>query len=512
MAVVRDTWLSSSQSIESIDTPSIKASVFWIMTKKVMALEGMRNWEAALECLAILCGTAGFDTGKFKSLSQTKSNCLREIGDLSASLVEGQRFVSEDRRVPGAHKPLALVHKAMGDMEEARRVVNRALFYEEPWNPANKIENKMLFDSFSVEIREEEERRRKEEAFLDVWEPVLKLVENDDSARKELTWSDVKVKGYDMFDDDEANAELMDETAQKLEAAALSALTVADQEPTQDVVNTADSEVYGGDTTTIPDETEVKATLVQFDHIKLTDNVVKWLERSDSKFRGLFVDKITRLAAADGPDGRKYMKRLAGCKTRIFETYLEQKSGQRILWTFSGENLLIWYVAKHKDVSRLIGRIDDAESRSNRQLSSATTLPDFQIDENEDFQHDENTPGGQPIDLGRILLDPLGDTPLKLYELHREDLNKLITGTWQPPLYLTREENMIVSATVLAMIDTKQKAIHISSNSSWPVLRVFASMSKRLLALNSVQMVVKDRIEPLFGLSRNCWRHAKKGW
>jgi hypothetical protein len=35
-------------------------------------------------------------------------------------------------------------------------------------------------------------------------------------------------------------------------------------------------------------------------------------------------------------------------QARIFETYLEQKSGQRILWTFSGENLLIWYVAKHK--------------------------------------------------------------------------------------------------------------------------------------------------------------------
>jgi hypothetical protein len=375
---------------------------------------------------------------------------------LSASLVEGQRFVSEDRRVPGAHKPLALVHKAMGDMEEARRVVNRALFYEEPWNPENKIENKKLFDSLSVEIREEGERRRKEEAFLNVWEPVLKLVENDDSAREELTWSAVKVKGYDMFGDDEANAELMDETAQKLEAAALSALTVADQEPTRDAVDTAESEVDGGDTATIPDETEVKATLVQFDHILLTDNVVKWFKHSDSKFRGLFVDKITRLAAADGPDGRKYMKRLVGCKTRIFETYLEQKSGQRILWTFSGENLLIWYVAKHKEVSRLIGRIDDAESRSNRQLSSATTLPDFQHDENTPGGQaidDENTPGGQAIDLGRILLDPLGDTPLKLYKLHREDLNKLITGTWQPPLYLTPEENMIVKkeGTVLLL-------------------------------------------------------------
>lgn len=447
MAEVRETWLSSRQSIASIDTPSIKNAVFAIMSKKVMALEGMRKWEAALECLAILCGTPGFDSVQavvFKSLRQTKSNCLRETGDLGAALLEGRQFVSEDRRVPGAHKPLALVHKAIGDMEEARRDVNRAVFYEEPWNAANKAENKKLFDIFSVEIREAEERRRKEQAFFEVWEPVLKLVE-DDSSREEITWSTVKVKGYDIFDDDEENAELMDETAQKLGAAAASALTVVDQELIRDVVDTAETEVDSGDTETIPDETEVKATQVEFDHIKLTDNVLKWLKHSDSKFRGLFVDKITRLAAADGPDGRKYMKRLAGCKTRIFETYLEQKSGQRILWTFSGENLLVWYVAKHKDVSRLIGRIDDAESRSNRQLSSATTLLDF--------QHDDNSSGGQAIDLGRILLDPMGDTPLKLYELHREDLSKLKTGSWQPPLYLTPEENMIVKkeGTVLLL-------------------------------------------------------------
>jgi hypothetical protein len=255
----------------------------------------------------------------------------------------------------------------MGDMEEARRGVNRALFYEEPWNPANKDENKKLFDTLSVEIREEEERRRKEEAFMEVWEPVLRLVENDDSAREERTWSDVKVKGYDMFDDDEANAELMDETAQKLEAAAVSALTVADQEPTQDEIDTAESEVDSGDTGLITDETEVRATLVQFDHIKLTDSVMKWLKQSDSKFRGLFVDKITRLAAADGPDGRKYMKRLAGCKSRIFETYLEQKSAS-VFSGLSGENLLIWYVVHTK--FRLIGRIDDAEVETEA-LSSA---------------------------------------------------------------------------------------------------------------------------------------------
>jgi hypothetical protein len=454
---VREHWLSSNESIESIDTPEFKAAMLSRLAEKVVALKGMRQWENALTCINIMSGSAGdlvqsiqtsdwMQPTTIESMSSTKSICLREIGDLSASLEEAQRFVSEDRRAAGAHKPLALVHKAMGNMEEARKVVNRALCYEEPWNPVNKAENMKLFDVLAVEIREEEERLIKEQAFLEVWEPVLKLVENNDSSDVEITWSAVKTKGYDIFgDDDEKNAELMDETAQRLEAAAISALTVVDQEPTLDVVDNAESEVDGGDIGTTLDETEVQATLVQFDHIKLTDDVIKWLKHCDSKYRGLFVDKITRLAAAEGPDGRKYMKRLVGCKTRIFETYLDQKSGQRILWTFAGDNLLIWYVAKHKDVSRLIARIDDAESRSNRQLSSAATLPVF--------QQDEDTPGGQAVDLDRILLDPLGDTPLKLYDLHREELSKLITKGWQPPLYLTPEENIIVKkeGTVLLL-------------------------------------------------------------
>jgi tetratricopeptide (TPR) repeat protein len=445
---IRTNWPShpSSQSIDHIATdPDLGQAMLSLMTSKGEALEGMGQWDAALKCYEVVCGTRSFeklDSNKRSKVLSGKSNCLREIGSLSASLAASQQVISEDRRLPGAHKTLALAHKAMGDMEEARSVVNRAIFYEEPWNPVNKAENMKLFDMLSVEIREEEERRKREEAFLEIWGPVLALLGND-SSNVEITWSAVKMKSYDIFGDDEANDELMGETAQRLEAAAVSALSVADQEPTNDVVDTVETEE---DKARIPDETEVNATLVQFDHIKLTNEVLKWLDHSDSFFRGLFVDKITRLAAADGPDGRKYMKRLVGCKTRIFETYLEQKSGQRILWTYSGKDLLIWYVAKHKDVSRLIGRIDDAESRSNRkQLSSATTLPDF--------QQAENTSEGQEIDLGRILLDPLGDTPLKLYDLDREDLSKLGSGTWKPTLHLTDEENLIVKkeGTVLLL-------------------------------------------------------------
>ena len=100
--------------------------------------------------------------------------------------------------------------------------------------------------------------------------------------------------------------------------------------------------------------------------IKMTKEVVKWLRQGDNKYREFFVRRIEQLAA--GERSRILAKRLTGCETTIYETYLEQKSGHRILWTESGNSLLIWYVAKHKNVSRLMSLIDDAESRSKRQL------------------------------------------------------------------------------------------------------------------------------------------------
>ena len=107
-------------------------------------------------------------------------------------------------------------------------------------------------------------------------------------------------------------------------------------------------------------------------------------------------------------------------------------------------SLLIWYVAKHKSVSRLIGLIDDAESRSKRQLASASTLSDFKRDYNgEDESADEE----------RIMLDPLGDTPLKLYEIGIDEVKMLSDVKWKPRLYLTSRERQIVetNGTVLLL-------------------------------------------------------------
>jgi hypothetical protein len=65
--------------------------------------------------------------------------------------------------------------------------------------------------------------------------------------------------------------------------------------------------------------------------IQLTGDVVKWLRQIDPKYREFFVRRLQQLASGD--KSRILAKRLKGSKSTIFETYLEQKSGHRIMWS-----------------------------------------------------------------------------------------------------------------------------------------------------------------------------------
>ena len=140
---------------------------------------------------------------------------------------------------------------------------------------------------------------------------------------------------------------------------------------------------------------------------------------------------------ANGDRSRILRKRLKGSRSIIFETYLEQKSGFRILWTEEAGTIVVWFVAKHKSVSRLMRLIDDAKSRSARQQ-----FP-------EDLVKDEDQ---RPATAKNILLD-VGNAPLKVYDLNFNALDDVTKETWTPQLHLTVEERSVVEAdgTVLLL-------------------------------------------------------------
>jgi hypothetical protein len=157
--------------------------------------------------------------------------------------------------------------------------------------------------------------------------------------------------------------------------------------------------------------------------IHLSSYVVKWLRQTDPKFREFFVRRFVQLQRGDRSG--ILAKRLKGSRSTIFETYLEQKSGHRILWQQNNEDdsILIWFVAKHKNGSRLMRLIDDSQSRSARQrMSTNATLPEITSINNTCKINDETR-------THHILLNPFGNVPLKMYEVEPQTLTKsLVMG------------------------------------------------------------------------------------
>ena len=170
------------------------------------------------------------------------------------------------------------------------------------------------------------------------------------------------------------------------------------------------------------------------DTFQVTSHVVKFLKSGDPLYRSFFVRRLQQLASGDR--SRILQKRLKGSKSTIYETYLEQKSGFRILWTEEGETIVVWFVAKHKSVSRLMQLIDDAKSRSARQQ-----IPDHLIDQSD-----------QTRESDKILLD-VGNAPLKVYDISFHELDDITKASWTPHLHLTDEEKNVVEAngTVLLL-------------------------------------------------------------
>ena len=126
------------------------------------------------------------------------------------------------------------------------------------------------------------------------------------------------------------------------------------------------------------------------------------------------------------------------------ETYLEQKSGFRILWTEEGDSIVVWVVAKHKEVSRFMKLIDDSKSRSARQQ-----LP-------EELAADLRNDYALPVAAERkeVLLDVYGNVPLKVYDIPCHSINEIASEDWTPTLHLTEEERDVVESedpTVLVL-------------------------------------------------------------
>lgn len=233
-----------------------------------------------------------------------------------------------------------------------------------------------------------------------------------------LTWTGLKQLSSDLNSShDVADSDLF-ETIEKLDEAGKVTLLDCEEanEPsihaTSDKFEQVESEESAFDAAQQNASSELLE--LRFDHILMTKEVVKWLRVGDTKYRAFFVRRMQQLTSGDR--SRILAKRLTGSKTTI---YLEQKSGFRILWTENdGATLLIWYVAKHKSVSRLMKLIDDAEDRIRRQLTPGDLL-----------LGESKVSDAGPRQHQLIMLDPRGHTSLKLYNVPSTELDNQLDCT-----------------------------------------------------------------------------------
>ena len=106
---------------------------------------------------------------------------------------------------------------------------------------------------------------------------------------------------------------------------------------------------------------------------------------------------------------------------------------------------MIWFIAKHKEVSRLMQLIDDSKSRTARQQ-----LPESVISE---LRNDNLLPSQRTAQKEGVLLDVFGNVPIKLYDINFHSIDEIATESWSPRLHLTDEERDVVQAegTVLVL-------------------------------------------------------------
>jgi hypothetical protein len=169
--------------------------------------------------------------------------------------------------------------------------------------------------------------------------------------------------------------------------------------------------------------------------VLLTAAAVRWLRTADKSLVEMAEKKLERLACGD----RSYAmaKALRGTSTvTVFETKLDK--GMRVLWTLLTHRaptkaVLVWSISHHDSVSTNMSKIEASYARMRVPDAGAGAV---------------ERPSAVPDD---VLLDPEGNTPLRIFEVAAAQVPLVCEG-WAPPLRLTEREREIVEATGMSTV------------------------------------------------------------
>jgi putative component of toxin-antitoxin plasmid stabilization module len=194
--------------------------------------------------------------------------------------------------------------------------------------------------------------------------------------------------------------------------------------------------------------------------IQLTTDALKWLRTvKDEKYRQMFAKRLGQLAQGD----RSYClrKTLKGSSRVVTETKLD--SGQRIIWTQRGNDIMIWFICKHKHINRCLNLVDISYERvisSNMGKQELGGQDVAGIVARVEVGHTGSQAGATPSVSTtdpvepEILVNPTANVPLKIHSIYISELDRLVSdNNWTPPFKLTSQEEDIVNreGTVLLL-------------------------------------------------------------
>jgi hypothetical protein len=380
---------------------------------------------------------------------KTADQCGIEDGDIihaSWRAREEKKATADISSFIYAHYQRRRAQKIVADQRKARRIIDDFVWKSIAFKRRCKLRHsakmaQKFFRGYSarkIHGAKVQARLLEFRHFTSVWKHAADTAAQRASAPLTLTgWALVRerinMKKTEFIDEDGNLAE----TDEKLNKALAGALEEDDEVEDELVEDEVESDLEDVVMENNIIDAQDKLSMIDWSQFQVTSHVCKFLKTGDTKYREIFVKKITQLAK--GERSHKLQKPLQGCESVIYETYLENKSGWRILWTQEADSLVIWFVCQHKSVSRFAKLIDDAKNRAARQQ-----LPDSFISEMEN--------GISPQKM-EVKLDPIGNVPLKLYDVSFDNVNDIVDESWAPQMHLTPEERDVVETigTVLLL-------------------------------------------------------------
>ena len=114
----------------------------------------MGQYAEAMKYCAVAIDTNEDTTLKLGTLRRSwydYSICQYELGDYAGAIESGEHAISLNRHYDNAYDYVALAHRAMGNLDEAVRTMQRASYYETPGISANVERVNALLAKYTAE-------------------------------------------------------------------------------------------------------------------------------------------------------------------------------------------------------------------------------------------------------------------------------------------------------------------------------------------------------------------------